>query len=72
MSETKPTKWKEILMREVQENILGRLGEIESQDDLVRVTKEEVTKSEKEFSLTLNLIRDTLQELPVEVLKQQR
>ena len=72
MAGNKPSKWKEILMREVQSNILERLGEIENQEDLARVTKEEVNKSEREFCLTLNLIKDTLQELPVEVLKQQR
>lgn len=57
-------------MREVQVNILERLGEITSQPDLVKVVKEETKKLGEDFSLTLSLIGGTLQELPVEVLKQ--
>lgn len=56
-------------MREVQGNILARIQEIQDQSDLVRVTREEVGKSERELSLTLEVIRHTIQELPVEVLK---
>lgn len=69
MSGNKPSKWKELLMREVQGNILARIQEIQDQSDLVRVTREEVGKSERELSLTLEVIRHTIQELPVEVLK---
>jgi nitrogen regulatory protein PII-like uncharacterized protein len=69
MSGSKPSKWKELLMREVQSSILGRLEEVKSQEDLTRVTKEEVRKVEHDLSLTLGMIRDTIQELPLEILK---
>lgn len=69
MSGNKPSKWKELLMREVQGNILARIHEIKDQNDLARVTKEEVGKSEQDLSLTLEVIKHTIQELPVEVLK---
>lgn len=63
-------KWQEHLMRDVQSNILDRLGEIGSQADLERVTLEEVRKLQGDFSLTLERIGRTLQQLPIELLKE--
>lgn len=57
-------------MRDVQSNILDRLGEIGSQADLERVTLEEVRKLQGDFSLTLERIGRTLQQLPIELLKE--
>lgn len=69
MPDGKPSKWKELLMREVQGNILARINEVKDKNDLARVTKEEVGKSERDLSLTFEVIKQTIQELPLEVLK---
>lgn len=66
----KTGKWQEQLMRDVQGNILERLEEIKSQADLERVTTEEIKKLQGDFSLTLEMIGRTLQQLPIELLKE--
>lgn len=66
----KAGKWQEQLMRDVQSNILERLEEIKSQADLEKVTTEEVKKLQGDFTLTLEMIGRTLQQLPIELLKE--
>jgi mannitol-1-phosphate/altronate dehydrogenase len=70
MGGTKEVKWKESLMRQIQGNVLERLEEIRTQTDLERITHEEVQKLAKDFSLTLDMVGRTLQQLPLGVLKQ--
>jgi hypothetical protein len=65
-------QWKENLMRQVQSNVLERIDEVQSQADLEKITLEEVKKFKEDFVGILELIGQTLKQVPVEVLKQQR
>lgn len=66
----KPSKWLESLMREVQLKILNRASEIETAKDLERVTTEEMQKVSNDLTLTLQLVGNTLQQVPIEFIKQ--
>lgn len=66
----KSSRWKENLMRQVQGSVLDRLGEIKQQSDLERITTEEVGKVQMEFVRTLEMVGKVLQQVPVDVLRQ--
>lgn len=73
MSPVGPSKsyiWKESLMKEVQEHILDRLNEVKTQEDLAKVTSEEINKLSVDFKSTLEMINLTLRQIPVDILKQ--
>lgn len=67
----KSSQWKEDLMRQVQGNVLERLDEVASQQDLIRVTQEEIRRFREDFVGILDLIGQTLGQVPLDVLKQQ-
>lgn len=70
LDSVKSSRWKENLMREVQGSVLDRLGEIKQQSDLERITTEEVGKVQMEFVRTLEMVGKVLQQVPVDVLRQ--
>lgn len=70
LGSAKASIWKEKLMRQVQGSVLDRLNEIKQQSDLERITSEEVHKVQTEFVRTLEMVGKVLQQVPVDVLKQ--
>lgn len=72
MSEIGPSKsyqWKENLMRQIQTNVLERLDELKTQGDVERITLEETQKVQNDFIRTLDMVKRTLQQVPVDILK---
>lgn len=61
--------WQEDLMRQVQGKILERVEEITTSSDLQRITTEEIKKLQEDFSLTLEIVGRTLQQVPLNLLK---
>jgi hypothetical protein len=63
------TMWAEKLFRDVEDGVLGRISEIETQDDLRRVTREEVSKFQVELKALMDLVGRTLEQVPLDLLK---
>lgn len=63
------TMWAEKLIRDVEEGVLCRVDEINTQSDLQKITREEVAKFQHEFSSLMELVGRTLEQIPLELLK---
>lgn len=61
--------WKEHLMGEVQKSVMSKLGEIGSQEELVKAVDEGVSKLRDEVNAVLDMVANTLKQIPVGVLQ---
>jgi hypothetical protein len=61
--------WAEKLIRDVEEGVLERVGEIQTQSDLQKITREEVAKFQREFISLMELVGRTLEQIPLDLLK---
>lgn len=64
------TLWAEKLFHDVEDGVLSRIEEVKDQADLKRVTREEVARFKDEFSSLMDLVGRTLEQLPLDLLKQ--
>jgi len=68
---SKKYQWKEGIMTEVQEDIMSKLSEIETQEDLAHAIDESVNKFHAEKIIPLlDMIKRTLRNIPIQIIRQ--
>ncbi len=61
--------WKENLMKEVMASILENLTNSAKENDLKEEIRKQVSNRKKEINETLDMIENTLNHIPLEILK---
>jgi len=66
---SKPYRWKEAIMRSVQDSLTAQSNSIHSQEDFQKAIDLEIEKIRGDIEMTLSMIARTLYQIPYQIFK---